>query len=551
MAERTHSIVFLSYARADGENFAESLRERFRRKAPDIAVRQDRLFLEGGIGWWKQITDAIDSAGFLVLVMTPGAMNSEVVRKEWIYARQQGVCVYPVKAAPDDRLDFSSLPGWMRKVHFFDLGKEWATFVQHLRSPCTARRVAFMAPDLPASFVQRPVEFSRIKTCLIDPGRDEPVAITTSLAGAGGFGKTTLAAAICHDPDIIRNFDDGILWVTLGQTPDLVAAMLTIYAALTGDRPGFASVEDAAFQLAQKLQGLNCLLVIDDVWNSSHLRPFLRATGCARLFTTRDSAIASQAVRVTVDEMSESESLALLKHGIDAELSEFRALSRMLGEWPLALELARASIERRVLSGDTSENAIQYVERALGKKGLTFLAKDTAEARHQTIAATLALTTDLLSAVDRQRLCELAIFPEDIEIPVSAAGALWGTDEFDTGESAQTLARLSLLKLDLQRGTIGLHDVLRSWFARGVTNPAELHDRLVDAWPDWHNLSDAYAWEWLTWHLAQAGRHDDLIHLLWDPVWLPKKLEHTGPIETKSLAIRNCGIESAIGRRTA
>jgi len=89
--------VFLSYARKDGEEPAAELRERLAREAPDITIRQDRLLLEGGVGWWKQITDAIDSVEFLILLMTPAAIESGNVQREWRYARQQGVCVYPAK----------------------------------------------------------------------------------------------------------------------------------------------------------------------------------------------------------------------------------------------------------------------------------------------------------------------------------------------------------------------------------------------------------------------------------------------------------------------
>ena len=56
--------LFLSYARRDGEEFAARLRDRLTVEAPDIHINQDRLFLEGGVGWWKQITDAIDSWSF-------------------------------------------------------------------------------------------------------------------------------------------------------------------------------------------------------------------------------------------------------------------------------------------------------------------------------------------------------------------------------------------------------------------------------------------------------------------------------------------------------
>ena len=59
MLERQKGGVFLSYARQDGENFAQELRTRLRREASDIVIKQDRIFLEGGLGWWKQITEAI------------------------------------------------------------------------------------------------------------------------------------------------------------------------------------------------------------------------------------------------------------------------------------------------------------------------------------------------------------------------------------------------------------------------------------------------------------------------------------------------------------
>src|SRR5580704_9045408 len=299
--------VFLSYARKDGEQFAAALRERLREKAPDIVIKQDRLLLEGGIGWWKQLTDAIDSVEFLVLLMTPSAMESETVRKEWRYARQQGVCVYPVKGAPDTALRFSDLPRWMSKAHFFDVELEWESFVAHLRKGCDTQRVPFMAPDLPENFTARPVQFEQLKHLLLSSDGKDPVAISTALSGTGGFGKTTLAAALCHDEDIVQNFDDGILWVTLGQNPNLMSGLVTAYAALTAERPGFANEEDAAFQLGQVLEDRTCLLVIDDVWDESSLRPFIRGgRSCARLFTTRNAEIASGVRSVNVEEMRES-----------------------------------------------------------------------------------------------------------------------------------------------------------------------------------------------------------------------------------------------------
>src|SRR5947209_9206714 len=80
--------VFLSYARTDGEQFAADLRHRL--QAEHIPLWQDRSSMEGGKDWWQQITEALNHVEFMVLVMTPAALQSPIVRKEWRYTHQQG-----------------------------------------------------------------------------------------------------------------------------------------------------------------------------------------------------------------------------------------------------------------------------------------------------------------------------------------------------------------------------------------------------------------------------------------------------------------------------
>src|SRR3954469_20837649 len=147
--------VFISYARADGESAARALQARFQADAPDIATWLDRSEIEGGVGWWTQIENALDRAEFLVLVMTPAAMHSDNTRREWRSARQRGVCVYPVNGCPDDELDFASLPLWMRKAHFYNPQLEWPKLIAPLRRGCAATRVPFMAPPASAGFGAR------------------------------------------------------------------------------------------------------------------------------------------------------------------------------------------------------------------------------------------------------------------------------------------------------------------------------------------------------------------------------------------------------------
>jgi hypothetical protein len=285
--------VFLSYARRDGEEFASALRRRLNAEEPEISLWQDRTELEAGRGWWVQIEEALDRVKFLVIVMTPQAIASETVRKEWRYARQRGVTVYPVKGADADQLIASALPNWMRKAHWHDIGqftnsewrdsKEWDAFVRRLKSDPQPKRVPFMAPDLPQPFVPRR-EFDELLTCVLDPTLQNPVAITTAVQGAGGYGKTTLATALCHDERVSDAFDDGVLWTSLGQTPRLVDEITKLYEALSGKQPPFIDVQQASTQLADKLEHRNCLIVIDDVWDSVHLEPFLRNADRPRRF---------------------------------------------------------------------------------------------------------------------------------------------------------------------------------------------------------------------------------------------------------------------------
>ncbi|HET9646568.1 MAG TPA: TIR domain-containing protein, partial [Burkholderiaceae bacterium] len=419
--------AFISYARADGEAFATALRERLAQEAPDVRLWQDRLEIEGGVGWWRQIEQALEQVDFLVIVMTPAAIASEITRKEWRAGRQLGVCVFPVQG-PGFRLDDPRLPGWMRRTHIYDLERQWSTFVAHLRRGCQPTRVPFMAPPLPSNFVARWREFDLLRSKVLDGDTQDAISIATVLAGAGGFGKTTLAAALCHDEAITDAFDDGVLWATLGQTPNIQGELTRLYAALTGERPGFISIEDAAQALGEKLEHKCCLIVVDDVWDVAQLKPFLRGgPGCARVVTTRQALVAAEGERITVDEMTGSEAVSLLVSGLDqrpTDLQPYSRLAQRLGEWPLLLKLASAAMRQRLERGDSSEGALRYVERALDRRGVTAFDRQRSSDRHEAVLSTIGMSLDLLEPANRERCVELAIFPEDVAVPSVVLGEL-------------------------------------------------------------------------------------------------------------------------------
>jgi len=509
------------------------LRERLQREVPDVTLWQDRADLEGGTGWWKQITEALDRVEILIMVITPAAMRSDTARKEWRYARQQGARICPVMATLAG-LDFDGLPTWMRKAHFYDLEREWPSFVAFLRGVRKDSRVPFMAPDLRDGFVARPRELGELLRQLLDAARANPIAATVALQGTGGFGKTTLATALCHDDDVIAAFDDGILWVTLGARPHLQNELTKLYAALTGERPGFVDIDDAAIQVAARLEEKHCLVVIDDVWDPHHAEPFLRGgRNCARLLTTRQLKVVTElgASRVSVSEMNESESVAMLTARLrdhPVEHAPLRELARRLGEWPLLLKLASSQLQSRLARGDTFQGGLAYLNRALDKRGVVAFDREAGASPHDAVSTTVGVSLNMLDLENRRRCIELAVLPEDRAIPLATLEALWGADRVDTETLVEELDDASLVDFDVKTGAVRIHDVLRAVLATMLGDPQAIHRRLVtEGWKDPYALPDRYAWRFFGWHLARAGETARLRLLLLDPAWIRRKLEET------------------------
>jgi len=88
MLDQRSDRIFISYSRRDGAEFAADLCERLLRE--NLSVWQDIITLEGGRDWRSQIEEALKSKALqhFVLVVTPAALASPVVRREIRLARQ-------------------------------------------------------------------------------------------------------------------------------------------------------------------------------------------------------------------------------------------------------------------------------------------------------------------------------------------------------------------------------------------------------------------------------------------------------------------------------
>ena len=549
MPRKIHSLlsgnqprIFLSYARKDGETFARDLRQKLTDHG--LSVWQDRTKMVGTKKWWAQIEEVLKTVEYMVLVMTKGVLESDVVQREWQFARQEGRGVIPVFGSKD--LDFVQMPRWMRAEHFVDTthSEQWKRFLRTLEGPHQSIRVNYVEEKLPDNFVDRPKEFELLLKELVGPERGEAVAITATLQGAGGFGKTTLACALCLHPMIKDTYFDGIHWITIGETPgDLTGRVLDLIERFSGQRPGFETIERAGDRLAELLANRTMLLVIDDVWDPTHLKPFLKGgSNCARLITTcNHEVIPPNTKSVIVDRMEIKEAVALLKNDLpEGHEEQLTSLAKHLGHWPLLLNLIASVLRKECKRGESVSGAIAYIEEGLREEGLTAFDVNNVEGRNLVVEATINVSLRRLAVSSRERFEELSIFPEDTKIPIRVLEVYWeatgGLTSYQVNKTIWELFGFSLLLgLNRKEQYFQLHDVFRGYLRSKKKNDLRtLQNIFLDSWKGnkaWSTFpkTEPYIWHHLAWHLIEAGRREELENLLLDFSWLQAKLETTVP----------------------
>lgn len=421
------------------------------------------------------------------------------------------------------------------------LNKHYPKFSVNLVSQEDISRFLNMAPDLEDYFVERPYEFEQLKTNLLEKRSDKNIAITTALRGAGGYGKTTLANALCHDKDIINEFPDGIFWVTLGEEPQNLNGIIEdLIYFISHKKLRFENIDASTLYLKNILVDKKLLLVIDDVWNEAHLKPFLQGgTKCARLITTRDDAtLPPNAVKIPVDAMKRPEAVELLGFNLTFEKDDvLHKLAKRLGNWPLLLKLVNATLRLRVDVNENIDKALNYVDEALTEEGLTVFDMENPQSRDQAVEATLNVSIRALNENERNLYSELAIFPEDAKIPLQTLEKLWNITgnikPYHVRKLCGKFYRMSLLHTYNARSEyIIIHDIIRSYLVtKHKKKLPGIHSQFLDNYKleKWTNLSknEPYLWINLAYHLYESDRTKELRDLLLNFDWLQSKLEIT------------------------
>jgi hypothetical protein len=288
----------------------------------------------------------------------------------------------------------------------------------------------FAVPSLTGSEVFRPDLMSDLvsKVTAYAAGT---VGMTTALRGAGGFGKTTLARMLVHDLRVQDAFPDGIAWVTIGEDADgadLAAKVNDLTQTVSRNKPSLSDPALAGFALGEALGDRRMLLVLDDIWSRAQLEPFLSGgPNTVRLVTTRQhQVLPDTSAHVDVDAMATTEARGLLLSGLDGVGEDVVAgLLKATGRWPVLLALVNGAARSQLARGADLDTVWGAILAALTRRGPTALEVGNPEGRSRAVSATVELSLSRLSDAERDRYLELAVFPEDVDVPLTVLGRFW------------------------------------------------------------------------------------------------------------------------------
>jgi WD40 repeat protein len=422
---------------------------------------------------------------------------------------------------------------------------------------------AFGPPEPADGAIGRPELASSVAALLCTPG-------LVGLLGEGGFGKSMLAAQVCGS--LADRFPDGISWVRLGKRvtgSELATRLDTLAEHLSGRQLSHVDPQQAGTHLGRVLGTDRRLLVIDDVWRADQLLPFLSgAPNTTRLVTTRSRlALPEHARIVPVEGMTDDEAAAVLTQGLTGDQRIPAELLKGAGGWPLLLRLVNRVLRRWMRRGASLSDAVRQTAGEAAGPG-----------RDGRLAAALAASLRALAAGDRRfvdRCEELAVFPDDVDVPLAAIQRLWWETGGMDGEASERLAA-DLADLSLVQGrTHGaagglrlLEPIAAALRQRAAARLPAVHRSLLrahrrllppaapagsgTAW--WEMGDEPYLWDQLTYHLHEAGREDgseraELTALVCDLRWIVARLERGRPAAVDADLARACGPRAAALRR--
>ncbi|MEQ8674461.1 MAG: NB-ARC domain-containing protein [Aggregatilineales bacterium] len=325
-------------------------------------------------------------------------------------------------------------------------------------------------PPLPALIVGREQALKEIKGRLGigDPDTAHPFTV---IHGWPGVGKSTLSAMLSHDTEISAHFPDGILWASLGETPDLLSE-LSGWATALGlpDSSQTRTIEDISTRIGALVRDKRLLMIIDDVWQIEHVKLF-RVGGqhCVTVMTSRlfDVALALAPTATDIYRLpvlSEADSFKLLAmltpETVTAYPDESRQLVNDVEGLPLAIHVAGRLLHNESAMGWGIQDLLNELHAgtalltAQPPSDVLVVGRDASP----TVTALLKRSTNRLDPQMRLLFALLSLFvPKPATFDIQAIAVAW--DVLDPRPAIRVLVNHGLLE-PVSGGRFQMHALL-------------------------------------------------------------------------------------------
>jgi tetratricopeptide (TPR) repeat protein len=287
-----------------------------------------------------------------------------------------------------------------------------------------------------------------------------------TISGPGGTGKTALAVQVAHR--LRSTYADGQLFAALAGVraqpadPAIVLGRflraLGVPATAVPDDP-----EERAELYRSLLAERRILVVLDDALDEAQLAPLMPASGTCGVIVTGRVRLAGLggASRVELGEMSEDDSLALLRNSTDGRLvittqEELSALVRLCARLPLALRIVGS-----LLASRPHWRPADLVSKLEDEQHRL----DALRYRDLEVRASFGLSYEGLGP-EARRLFRLLGLLEAPDFPLWAAAAALDTDLRAAQELLDELVDVHLLDVTgtpNDQARYGFHDLIRAY----------------------------------------------------------------------------------------
>ncbi|RMG78863.1 MAG: toll/interleukin-1 receptor domain-containing protein, partial [Chloroflexi bacterium] len=352
MATSDKITLFISYARDDDKDFVQRLYHDLTEQGIDAWWDKEDIRNQGQT-FLQVIQEQVFQRDVLILIVGPEAAQSEYVRYEWQHALTYGKLIYPVLR----KGDYTLVPPELKNYHCYDFSTESSyrtdlpKLLDDIRDSIGKSGALVNVPAYPNHYLRR-ADVDQVKNSLLEDVTTTVIASarTMALHGMGGIGKTVVAIGVARDMQIRRSFTDGIIWLTIGQKPDMLQK-LNALAKRLGHGGDYRNIDDATSALQARLAEMRALLILDDVWQPDHAEPFRNLIAETRnrlLITTRRKSIHDElgGQLHRVDLLPIADAVTLLNDWAGKQDPDAAAVVKRVNRLPLAVKIAGARLAR-------------------------------------------------------------------------------------------------------------------------------------------------------------------------------------------------------------